>query len=102
MDKSHLSIALGIEAIRAGYTVCFEKRNNFIKLLTTAEIQRASGFRIKRIMKSDLVIIDEIGYTPIEKKEANIFFNLISELYEVVYHNHIEQEFRWVGRDDWG
>ena len=33
-------------------------------------------------MKSDLVIIDEIGYTPIERKEANLFFNLVSELYE--------------------
>jgi DNA replication protein DnaC len=33
-------------------------------------------------MKSNLVIIDEIGYTPIEKKEANLFFNMISELYE--------------------
>lgn len=82
VGKSHLSIALGIKAVQAGYTVCFEKINNLIKLLTTADIQRASGFRIKRIMKSDLVIIDEIGYTPIERKEANIFFNLISELYE--------------------
>jgi DNA replication protein DnaC len=33
-------------------------------------------------MKSELVIIDEIGYTPIEKREANLFFNMISELYE--------------------
>ena len=82
VGKSHLSIALGIKAVQAGYTVCFEKINNLIKLLSTADIQRASGFRIKRIMKSDLVIIDEIGYTPIERKEANIFFNLISELYE--------------------
>jgi DNA replication protein DnaC len=82
VGKSHLSIALGIKAVQAGYTVCFEKITNLIKLLTTADIQRASGFRIKRIMKSDLVIIDEIGYTPIERKEANIFFNLISELYE--------------------
>ena len=35
-------------------------------------------------MKSDLIIIDEIGYTPIEKREANLFFNLISEAYENV------------------
>ena len=35
-------------------------------------------------MKSNLVIIDEIGYTPIEKREANLFFNLISETYERV------------------
>lgn len=82
IGKSHLSIALGIKAIQAGYTVCFERIINLIKFLKTVEIQRASGFRIKRIVKSDLVIIDEIGYTPIERKEANLFFNLISELYE--------------------
>jgi DNA replication protein DnaC len=34
------------------------------------------------MMKTDILIIDEIGYTPIEKKEANLFFNLVSELYE--------------------
>ncbi len=33
-------------------------------------------------MKSNVVIIDEIGYTPIEKREANLFFNILSELYE--------------------
>ena len=82
VGKSHLSIALGIKAIQAGYSVCFERITNLIKHLKTSEIQRASGFRINRIMKSDLVIIDEIGYTPIERKEANLFFNLISEMYE--------------------
>jgi DNA replication protein DnaC len=41
-------------------------------------------YRIRRIMKSELIIIDEIGYTPIEKREANLFFNMISELYEKV------------------
>jgi DNA replication protein DnaC len=82
LGKTHLSIALGMEAIKTGYTVCFERITNLIKLLKTAEIQRSSVFRLNRIMKSELVIIDEIGYTPIEKKEANLFFNLISELYE--------------------
>ena len=33
-------------------------------------------------MKSSLVVIDEIGYTPIERREANLFFNLVSEMYE--------------------
>lgn len=82
IGKTHLSIALGYEALRIGYTVCFEKMTNLIKLLKTVEIQRASAFRINRILKTDLLIIDEIGYTPIDKKEANYFFNLISELYE--------------------
>jgi len=82
LGKTHISIALGIKAVEAGYVVCFERITNLIKLLKTAEIQRTAGFRINRILKSDLVIIDEIGYTPIERREANLFFNLVSELYE--------------------
>jgi DNA replication protein DnaC len=82
LGKTHLAISFGVEAIEAGYTVCFERITNLIRMLKTMDIQRSSGFRIKRILKSDLVIIDEIGYTPIDKKEANLFFTLISELYE--------------------
>ncbi len=82
LGKTHLSIALGLKAIEAGYSVCFERISTLIKLLKTMEIQRSSSFRINRIMKSSLLIIDEIGYTPIDRKEANLFFNLISELYE--------------------
>ncbi|HOH38549.1 MAG TPA: ATP-binding protein, partial [Spirochaetota bacterium] len=43
---------------------------------------RKSAFRINRILKCDLLIIDEIGYSPIDRKEANLFFNLTSEMYE--------------------
>jgi len=52
-----------------------------MRILKTSDIQRASGFRLNKILKSNLLIIDEIGYTPIEKREANLFFNLISEMY---------------------
>ena len=82
VGKTHLAIAFGIKAVEKGYTVCFERSSNLMRLLKTAEIQKISEYRIRRIMKSNLVIIDEIGYTPIEKKEANLFFNMISELYE--------------------
>jgi len=82
LGKTHLSLAIGLKAIQAGYTVCFERMASLIKLLKLTDIQRKAGFRVNRILKADLVIIDEIGYTPIERKEANLFFNLISELYE--------------------
>ena len=78
----HLAIAIGYKALEKGYKVCFEKITNLVKLLKTQEIQRSSAFRINRILKADVIIIDEIGYTPIGRKEANLFFNLISELYE--------------------
>ena len=82
IGKTHLAIAFAVEVVEKGYKVCFERITNLIKLLKTAEIQKASEYRIRRIMKSNLVIIDEIGYTPIERREANLFFSLISELYE--------------------
>jgi DNA replication protein DnaC len=82
IGKTHLSIALGVNAVEKGYKVCFERITNLMKLLKTSEVQKSSEYRIRRIMKSDLIIIDEIGYTPIEKREANLFFNLISETYE--------------------
>ena len=82
IGKTHLAIAFGEAAVEKGYKVCFERITNLIKLLKTAEVQKTSEYRVRRIMKSDLVIIDEIGYTPIEKREANLFFNMISELYE--------------------
>lgn len=84
IGKTHLAIAFGRTAVEKGYKVCFERVTNLIKLLKTAEVQKSSEYRIRRIMKSDLIIIDEIGYTPIEKREANLFFNMISELYEKV------------------
>ena len=84
IGKTNLAIAFAVAAVERGYKVCFERITNLIKLLKTAEIQKASEYRIRRIMKSNLVIIDEIGYTPIEKREANLFFNLISEMHERV------------------
>jgi DNA replication protein DnaC len=82
IGKTHLAIGIGVKAVEKGYIVCFERMTMLIKLLKTADIQRSSVFRLNRMMKADLLIIDEIGYTPIEKKEANLFFNLVSEMYE--------------------
>ena len=82
LGKTHLAIGIGVKAVEKGYIVCFERMTTLIKLLKTADIQRSSVFRLNRMMKADLLIIDEIGYTPIEKKEANLFFNIVSEMYE--------------------
>ena len=82
LGKTHLSISIGYEAIDKGYSVCFERVSNLMKILKNSDLQRTSGFRLKKVLNSDLLIIDEIGYTPIEKREANLFFNLVSEMYE--------------------
>ncbi len=82
LGKTMIAVGLGLEAINLGYTVCFEKMVSLIKILDTAEIERNAGFRLKNIKKAQLIIIDEIGYTPISRSQANKFFTFISDTYE--------------------
>ena len=82
LGKTMLAVGLGYQAINSGYTVCFEKMVNLIKIMDSAETERSAGFRLKNIKKAQLIIIDEIGYTPISRSQANSFFTLISDTYE--------------------
>jgi len=56
--------------------------DNLVHILKTQEISRNSAARVKWIKDCDLLIIDELGYLPVSKVEANLFFQLISSLYE--------------------
>ena len=82
LGKTMVAVGLGLHAINSGYTVCFEKMVNLVKILDNAEIERTAGFRLKNIKKAQLIIIDEIGYTPISRSQANRFFTFISDTYE--------------------
>jgi DNA replication protein DnaC len=82
LGKTHLAIAIGYEAVNKGFKVCYERMTSLVKILSRADVSRGAQFRLSRLTKSDLVIIDEIGYTPIERNEANLFFTFVSELYE--------------------
>jgi len=80
--KTHISLAVGNKAARNGYNVFFSTMDNLVHILKTQEISQKSASRMRWIKKCDLVIIDELGYLPISKVEANLFFGLISQLYE--------------------
>ena len=82
LGKTMVAAGLGLHAINNGYTACFEKMVNLVKILDTAETERSAGFRLKNLKKAQLLIIDEIGYTPITRSQANRFFTFISDTYE--------------------
>ena len=82
LGKTMIAVGLGLDAINSGYTVGFEKMGNLIRIMDTADTERAAGFRLKNLKKAQLVIIDEIGYTPISRAQANRFFTFISDTYE--------------------
>jgi DNA replication protein DnaC len=81
VGKTCLSIGLGIEAVSQGYRVTFVQMDELIRLLKTEEISRNSRAKIKRIVGSDLVIIDDLMFMAIDRHEANLFFQLINKLY---------------------
>jgi len=82
LGKTMLALGLGLHAIDEGYTVAFEKMDSLISIMDSAESVRAAGFRLRYIRRAQLVIIDEIGYTPITREQANRFFSFISDAYE--------------------
>ena len=80
--KTHISIALGIEAIQKGFKVVFSSMGELVQLLKTEEFIRKSQTELKRLREADLVIIDDLMYMAMDQREANLFFHLVNHLYE--------------------
>lgn len=82
VGKTHLATVLGYRALGNGYSVSFLTLDELIRLLKTSEIATQSKQRLNVIYKSDIVIIDEVGFLPVSKVEANLLFAFVSELHE--------------------
>ncbi len=81
VGKTMLSIGLGIHAIQNGYKAVFTTMHDLLYHLKTQEIVNSAKTRIKRMIKADLVIIDDLMFMAMEKHEANLFFQFINKLY---------------------
>lgn len=82
VGKTHLATALGILAVKSGTGVYFSTLADLIASLSKAERENNLAARLRWINRSSLLIIDEVGYLPIEKNGANLFFQLVNARYE--------------------
>jgi len=82
VGKTHLAVALGITAAKKRYSVYFISCHDLITQLNKAHFENKLEQRIKHFSKYQLLIIDEIGYLPVDKQGANLFFQLIAKRYE--------------------
>lgn len=82
VGKTHLSVALGMEACRLGLRVSFTTAAALITTLGKALYENRLEERLKVLTQPKLLIIDEIGYIPIDRQGANLFFQLVSRRYE--------------------
>jgi DNA replication protein DnaC len=81
VGKTHLAIGLGIEALEKGFKVSFVTMDTLIQLIKTQEISRQAKFKLKRILDSDLIILDDLMFMAMDRNEANLFFQFINKVY---------------------
>jgi DNA replication protein DnaC len=80
--KSHLSVALGVEAVKAGRSVYFLTLADLVGALAKAEREGTLREKIRFFCRPALLIVDEIGYLPVVPGGGNLFFQLVNARYE--------------------
>jgi DNA replication protein DnaC len=80
--KSHLAIAIGVEAVKAGRSVYFCTLADLLDQLARSEREGRLQERIRFFCRPALLIVDEIGYLPVVHGGGNLFFQLVNARYE--------------------
>ncbi len=82
VGKTHLATSIGIAAASKRYSTYFIKCHDLLQRLKRAKIENRLESVLKYINRYKLLIIDEMGYLPIDKEDSNLFFQLIDLRYE--------------------
>jgi DNA replication protein DnaC len=82
VGKTHLSVAIGLQAIEHGYGVYFTSMHRLLEDLRVAHEERRLERRLRIYLAPKLLIIDEFGYLPLDKLGATLLFQLVAARYE--------------------
>jgi len=104
LGKSHLAIALGHTACLNGHSVLFTTAVDIINTLAAAQSAGRLKREFHRYLKPTLLIIDELGYLPIDKHGADLLFQIISQRYErapmVITTNRVYKHWAQIFNND--
>src|SRR5512147_2044371 len=82
VGKTHLAIALGVKAVEAGYSVLFLTLESLMTRLVKAFHENRLERSLQQLVYPRVLIIDELGYLPLSREEASLFFRLVARRYE--------------------
>jgi DNA replication protein DnaC len=82
VGKSHLAIGLGRKAVEQGHSVRFTTATALLAALGKAESEGGLAEKLTEYSKPRLLIVDELGYLPFERRSAHLFFQLVNRRYE--------------------
>lgn len=82
VGKTHIAVGLSVKAVEAGYSVQFVTLETLMTRLVKAKHENRLERALKQLVYPKLLIIDEIGYLPLSREEASLFFRLVVRRYE--------------------
>jgi DNA replication protein DnaC len=82
VGKTHLAIGVGVKAVEAGYSVLFLTFETLMTRLVRARHENRLDRTLQQLTYPKLVILDELGYLPLSREEASLFFRLLVRRYE--------------------
>ena len=82
VGKTHLAIGVCYEALQKGYKVKYFSMVEFVEEMIMREASGQSKEWLKELLKYDLIVLDELGYLPIDHRYTHLFFNFINACYE--------------------
>jgi DNA replication protein DnaC len=82
VGKTHLAVALAVAACQAGYSIYFTSLDDLVRRLRAAEATGRFNRQLGAYLRPSVLIVDEVGYLPLDRAEANMVFQLVSRRYE--------------------
>ena len=82
VGKTHLAVALGVKAAEAGHRVLFMTLDRLVSTLMKARQENRLDRQLQQLTYPKVLVLDEIGYLPMTREEASLFFRLINRRYE--------------------
>ncbi|ALV30699.1 IS21-like element helper ATPase IstB [Streptomyces sp. CdTB01] len=82
VGKTHIAVALAVAACRAGYSIYFTSLDDMVRNLKAAESAGRLTSKLGSYLRPSVLVVDEVGYQPLERAEANLVFQVISKRYE--------------------
>ena len=80
--KSHLLVALGVAAVEAGHRVRYFTAAELVETLYRALADNSVGRTIETLLRNDLIIVDELGFAPLDDTGAQLLFRFVAAAYE--------------------
>lgn len=82
VGKTHLAVALAVKAAEAGHRVMFSSLDKLVSTLVRAKQENRLERQLQQFSYPRVLVLDEIGYLPMNREEASLFFRLINRRYE--------------------